>query len=99
MTISDIIHYRKGSAGSNRSWRVERDIDNDPYVGTYYSLFHYSTLMLRWRESTRYGVEPIRISTGNGSVSDQQGMNTAFKVLGLPYYFSRKGGATIEGLD
>src|SRR5439155_21739885 len=34
-------------------------------------------------------------STGHGSVSDQSGMNQAFRLLGLPLYFSRKGGADI----
>lgn len=94
MTISDIIYYHRGRAGSNGSWRVEK-LDSDEFVGTEYALWHYGTCMMIWRESHRHGTEVLMMSTGNGSVSDQGGMNTAFRVLGLPYYFSRAGGAEI----
>ena len=98
MTIADIIRTHRGRAGSNGAWRVEHD-DSDAFVGNEYSLWHYSTRMLRWRESTRYGREIIDVSLGHGSVSDQGGMNTAFRVLGAPWYFSRKGGAEIRNYE
>jgi hypothetical protein len=88
MTIAEAISRGHGRAGSGGAWRVERD-ESDPYVGQDYTLWHYATPMLRWRKSTRYGVELIDAGTGHGSVSDQGGMNTAFRVLGLPYRFDR----------
>jgi hypothetical protein len=93
MTIAQIIERKHGCAGSNGAWRVEQD-ESDGY-----SLWHYGTRMLRWRESSRYGREIMDVSTGHGSVSDQGGLNTAFKVLGAPWYFSRKGGASIRDYE
>lgn len=95
MTIREIIRNRNGRAGSGGSWRVEKACDSDPFVGQEYELWHYGTRMLHWRESHRYGIEVLSIAYGHGSVSDQGGMNTAFRALDLPYYYSRKGGATI----
>ena len=62
-------------------------------------LWHYGTRMLCWRKSQRYGLELIDCSTGWGSVSDQNGMNTAFRELGLPYRFDRdqRGGGPRHG--
>jgi hypothetical protein len=97
VTIAGIIQRGKGRAGA---WRVERD-ESDPFVGQEYSLWHYSTCMLRWRESRRNGVELLDWDIGWGSVSDQNGMNTAFRVLELPYRFdrdSRGGGPRITQL-
>lgn len=96
-TISGIIYNRKGTAGSNGSWKVE------PLYGYYpdhvdhqiYRLSHYSVIMLVWRESESDGIEVLTMSLGHGTVSDQGGMNQAFKALGLPLYYSRKGGAEI----
>lgn len=95
MKLEQIIRNRKGTAGSGGAWRCEPACDSDPYRGNEYELWHYSTLMLKWRESHRFGVEILDYSTGHGSVSDQNGMNIAFRVLGTTYYFSRKGGAEI----
>jgi hypothetical protein len=50
--------------------------------------------MLRWSDTY---VEYT--DTGHGSVSDQNGMNIAFSVLHLPYYYSRAGGPEIKLLD
>ena len=88
MSIRDIIKAKRGRAGSGGSWRVESG-ESDPFVGSEFELWHYSTLMLRWRESRRNGVEILYTSTGHGSVSDQGGMNTAFRVLGVPLRFDR----------
>lgn len=101
MTIADIVRTKKGRAGSNGSWRVER-LDSDPFRGQEFALIHYSTTMLVWRQSTRHGVELIDASTGYGSVSDQGGVNQAFCQLGLPYRFQRDrrgGGPRIENTE
>jgi hypothetical protein len=87
-TIAGIIANRAGTAGSNGAWRIEKP-DSDPFVGNEYELWHYSTLMLKWRHSHRYGNEILFTSTGNGSVSDQGGMNTAFRVLDVSFRFDR----------
>lgn len=94
MTIAEIVRRGSGRAGHAGSWRVER-LDSDPFVGREYALYHYGTLMLKWRRSKRFGDELLFAGTGHGSVSDQNGINTAFKVLNLDYYFSRKGGPDI----
>src|SRR5262245_26306208 len=85
MTLKDIIERGKGRAGSNGAWRMETD-------GFVRRLYHYRTLMLEYRiVRTRdgYGHSVIHMSEGHGSVSDQGGMNTAFRALGLPYRFDR----------
>lgn len=86
MTLQAIIEQGKGCAGSGRSWRMETD-------GFVRRLWHYQTLMLEYRiVRGRDGyLKPhvLSMSEGHGSVSDQQGMNTAFKVLNLPYRYDR----------
>src|SRR5215469_8970472 len=99
-TIAQIIRDGHGRAGSRGAWRVEK-IMSDPFVGQEYELWHYSTLMLRWLRRLNHNI-PSYASTGHGSVSDQGGMNTAFKVLGLPYRFDRDwrgGGPRITDLQ
>jgi hypothetical protein len=85
MKISDIIERRKGTAGA---WRV-KTTDNGR------ELWHYTTRMLVWHD-TPHGTELVEHSIGWGSVSDQNGMNTAFRTLNLPYTYKRAGGARIE---
>lgn len=91
-TLASIVKARHGKAGSGNAWRVE------PIGSDTYTLWHYSTPMLSWRD-TGYGVDVLHLSTGHGSVSDQNGMNKAFRALGIRYYFSRKGGSSIESPD
>lgn len=98
MTIAEIVQRGSGHAGHGGAWRVER-INGDHSVSPYeawpvYRLTHYGHHMLTWTEN-KHGVSVLDMSTGYGSVSDQGGMNTAFRVLGLDYYYSRKGGAQI----
>jgi hypothetical protein len=83
MTIRDIIVRGKGIAGA---WRVERD-------GSMATLVHYSTPMLRW-DTERPAQSMAVLSIGYGSVSDQNGCNTAFRALDcwLRYDRDRKGG-------
>jgi hypothetical protein len=57
--------------------------------------------MLSW-SGDEDGIFYVYTSTGHGSVSDQGGMNTAFKVLGLPLRYDRDyrgGGARITRLE
>lgn len=96
MTIKDIIVNGKGSAGSNGAWKVEPLYSHPEITGhQVYSLWHYSTRMAVWRK-TGNRIDYLSLSIGNGSVSDQGGMNTFFRMTGAPhYYYSRKGGARI----
>ena len=87
-TIGQIVRDRKGRAGSNGSWRIEHGLNDNV------ELWHYSTLMLSWID-TSHGACVTYISTGHGSVSDQGGMNQAFRLLNLPYRFVRAGGAVV----
>ena len=77
--IADII--RRGS-GRSHAWRVERN-------GQAATLWHYGTAMLTWNLERPSDPDALDSSTGWGSVSDQNGMNIAFRVLGLPYRFDR----------
>src|SRR5215208_6556754 len=53
------------------------------------TLWHYSTPMLRWNVNAPSDPAALDYGIGCGSVSDQNGMNTAFRVLGLPYRYDR----------
>lgn len=79
-----------------KHWRSYQD-------GSWMQVFHYSTLMLAWHIGERGkwdgNVDTVYYSTGHGSVSDQNGMNNLFARLGMPFYFSRAGGARISELD
>lgn len=94
MTIREIVRNGKGKAGH---WHVEPLYDSTVHGWQVHSLYHYSTRMLVWRTHNDSNlIEILSVGLGNGSVSDQQGMNVAFGVLGAPhYYYSRKGGAKI----
>jgi hypothetical protein len=83
-SLADIIRRTRGTAGSNGAWRVERDPD-----GSTATLWHYSTAMLSWNVERPSDPTVLDWSIGHGSVSDQGGMNQAFRVLGLPYRFDR----------
>lgn len=85
-TIASIVQNGKGEAGSERSWRVERDPFGDELVR---ELWHYSHLMLRWNKIDPSDESVLDYHIGWGSVSDQNGMNTAFRVLGLPLRYDR----------
>src|SRR5687768_2166796 len=74
MTIADLIRRSRGRA---HAWRVEPN-------GRTGTLWHYSTPMLTWNVERPSDPDALDFDTGWGSVSDQNGMNTAFKVLGLP---------------
>lgn len=86
MRIAELAH-KDGSAGSGRAWRSETDGNGNRYI------WHYSTVMLKFKESDP--TADLYMSIGYGSVSDQHGMNTLFRALGLPYRYVRAGGAEI----
>ena len=92
MSLEDLIrrtNEEKGAGGAGAwSTRINRELG----IG---SLYHYSTRMLQWELGNPGNPDVLDWSLGRGSVSDQQGMNKAFRVLGLPYYYSRSGGAEI----
>lgn len=78
MTIAEIIANGKGRT---HGWTVERD-------NSVATLVHYSTPMLRWDVRAPRESHTV-ISIGHGSVSDQNGMNTAFRTLGIARRFDR----------
>jgi hypothetical protein len=80
MTIADII--RRGR-GTTHGWRVEPSGPTGRVA-----LIHFTTPMLAWNPADPAD-HPNILSIGWGSVSDQNGLNTAFKVLGLPYRMDR----------
>lgn len=82
--IADIVSEARGTAGT---WRVDRSTVQGREVAT---LYHYSTAMLEWPVNDPKAAAVI--STGHGSVSDQNGMHVARSILGLPWSYSRKGG-------
>ena len=100
--IADII--RRGR-GTTHAWHVERD-GTGPDGWETCELWHYSTRMLVWQIKRHAGSDYgytrlVDYAIGWGSVSDQNGMNTAFRVLDLPYRFdrdSRGGGPRITEL-
>lgn len=88
-SLTDVILAGKGKA---HAWQVTQD-------NGVCRLYHYSTCMLVWNLHDPCDPEVLDYSLGWGSVSDQGGMNRAFEALGIPRYFSRKGGAEIVETD
>lgn len=92
MTIAEIIRNGRGTA---HAWHVESD---PSYGEDVRALYHYTTRMAEWDHKTH---EVLWTGLGWGSVSDQNGLNTLFRVLGAPYYFARDwrgGGARVENV-
>jgi hypothetical protein len=92
-SFDSILRAESGVAGH---WRIEVD-------GARRRLVHYSTTMLVWERDTNGKVRMVDSNIGIGSHTDQQGMNRAFRALGLPFRFYRDaagGGARIaEAFD
>ncbi len=89
MTIKEAIEKGQGKA---HAWRVTETLGVR-------RLWHYSTCMLTWNKNNPNDPEFLDYSLGWGSVSDQNGMNIAFRVLGIPLYYSRAGGAEIREVN
>lgn len=94
-SLESILLAGKGTAGA---WRVSGEHPGHTDIVVKH-LWHYSTLMLTWREDMPADENYLDYSTGWGSVSDQGGMNKAFRILGIPRYFVRRGGAEIVETD
>jgi hypothetical protein len=93
MRIVDLAEFGKGNRKAG-NWSRVSDVRDDGVRRVI--IFHYSTPMLKYIERSHdVLISSVDFRLGHGSVSDQQGMNTLFKALGLPYYYSRKGGAQI----
>lgn len=97
MTILELIERvaADGTEGVAGAWRTERVYIHGARVAR---LYHYGTMMLQWDIDFPKSSDKLDWSIGWGSVSDQNGMNTAFRALGLPYYYSRRRGASILSL-
>jgi hypothetical protein len=96
-SIASIIRDGKGKAGHRGSWEVTELNADHMRSCPIYELTHYGHPMLRWMVSHSGVIDILDYDIGYGSVSDQGGMNCAFKVLGYyNLYYSRKGGAQIQ---
>ncbi len=97
MTIQGLIERgEQGKSGTAGAWRVEVGGGYEKNVA---ELWHYGTRMLVWNVDAPDDSEVLDWSLGWGSVSDQNGMNVAFRTLGLPYHFDRAGGAQVTPLE
>lgn len=100
-SLKDIVQNQKGKAGSGQSWRVDAYPASDGEISSCI-LWHYDTVMLQWNSDDPSDRRVLFTSIGHGSVSDQNGMNIAFRTLGLPYRYDRDikgGGARITELE
>jgi len=97
--IGDIVSKASGTAGA---WAVKRSpmhcagTTRTVEVAT---LYHYGTAMLSWEVKNPGNRSALYMGTGWWSVSDQNGMNIAFRILSLPYSYKRAGGAGIVRND
>jgi len=76
-TLASIVHAGKGVAGP---WAIVPGEDPARPGTDVLALRHYSTIMLAWVPAEDNRI--IYLSTGHGSVSDQNGVNKALRVLG-----------------
>lgn len=96
MRIRDLAR-KDGRAGSEGSWKSQTfTFSNGVEVR---EIYHYGHHMLSFRITDPSDTNYLDYSIGWGSVSDQGGMNQLFLTLGLPYYYSRLGGASIDRLS
>ena len=75
MTIESII---KAGKGKSHEWEVTHcERMGNPY-GSFHQLIHFRTTLLEWDHETKAITYK---NVGWGSVSDANGLNTAFRVL------------------
>lgn len=97
-------HCRLGTEGpigspGNAHWSIVKAYaydDKGNETSHEYRLFHLGTHMLTWEVDRAGKRHALYMSTGWGSVTDQQIMNAVFDELKLPYYYSRRNGAHID---
>ena len=103
MTLEQLLQNRTpGQTMTAHNWSSYCWKDGDGNLVV--NINHYWTMMLQFspRKAKPHGPIPVQyihhVDLGQGSRSDQAGMNRIFRGLGLPWYYSRKGGAQIIDL-
>ena len=105
MTLEEILENREpGKTLTAHNWKSYCWNDGE---NTIVNIHHYWTMMIQYviRNKEPYYPIPVRhiqhVDIGNGSKSDQKGMNRIFVKLGLPWYYARNNGnpRIIELLD
>lgn len=84
--------HRKVGVVRSHSWSIDGWYLTELKDTVKFTLTHYDTELLRWQEiADAPNANKILISAyyGIGSVSDQTGLNRAFRILGFPYTYSR----------
>lgn len=84
--MSTIASINENHHGNAHDWRVVPALRH-PHTAV--ELVHAGTGMLVWNPDHPADESLLDFSVGRGSVSDQSGTNTAFKVFGLPYTYAR----------
>jgi hypothetical protein len=87
----DGVEWHKGRSQTVGKWSVRDIAQNDGRVRVR-EVYHYSTLMVRFLSSADnwWTWYPEYVSVGNGTVSDQGGMNKMLRPHGYRYH--RNGG-------
>lgn len=91
--MSSIRSIIERGGGRSNGWRVEKRSDGVAH------LYHYSTLMLTWNSADPADESVLSWDLGWGSRSDMNGMNVAFRLLDLPYYYTLNRGPAVEALE
>lgn len=95
MTLEKMLENRTpGKTMKAHNWYSYCWVDNDGTVLV--NVVHHFTQMIQFKATKPdkpYFPVPVRhvqhIDLGNGSKSDQDGMNRIFRKLGLPWYYDR----------
>lgn len=94
MTLEEILENRTpGKTLTAHNWNSYcwQDLDGTLIL----NVNHYYTQMIQFTIKTKKPYHPIpvrhvsHVSIGQGSKSDQKGMNRIFRKLGLPWYYAR----------
>ena len=97
MTLEEILENRTpGKTLTAHNWKSYCWDDGDGHLVL--NVHHYWTMMIQFviKAKKPYYPIPVRhvqhVDIGNGSKSDQKGMNRIFVKLGLPWYYARNKG-------
>jgi len=100
VTIRQLIERaQNGKDGNAGAWHTE--IEKTDF-GHETHLYHYTTRVLTWLQESPTNTLWLDWNLGWGSVSDQNGLNVAFRVLGLPLRYDRDqrgGGARVTDIS